>query len=356
MRILVMQERLAKESRDQDRALEGLPPDVVSKAIERLATRWQEIQGLWDDLNRPRPYPDGDSCIVREDEPLFGENNPPDPDEFLYHYTRLWTLPKIRKSGSLRFRPLRMMNDPHEALESHAFMSGLAGPAGEPLVMTSADARRFESVDWISEVNSARGNVKVGAFSMDSRPNLSDIDPDWAGVFAPRRFWANRGFAHPRMWAQYADHGRGVCLVVNSRQLEAAIRASVNGRFAWGRGEVTYQPAEHDLTLGFLDARELLRKGASQALLGTFEESLLTKHADWAHEAELRFFVMDGTEDPWSVPIGDDVFAGLILGPWFDDRRHHRNVRAFARSFGISGRVRRLAWTHGRPQLAPVAI
>jgi hypothetical protein len=350
MLIHVLRQKLGKEVRDQDELLKGLPPETVKKAMEVMAERWQRIAELEDDLTASRPFPDGDSCCIARDEPVFGEGNPPDSDEFLYHYTPTKTLPKIRKSMSLRFSPLHAMNDPHEALATHAFQTGLMGPSHEELVMTRQDAKRFGSIDWVAEVNAVRANVKVGAFTTDTVPDLTDIDLEFAGEDAPRRYWASRGFAHPRMWAQYADKGAGVCLVLNYEQLRAAVAASVDRRFAWGHGEVTYRPLDHDLNLGFFDDRDLLRDGASQALLRNFKESLLTKHGDWAHEDELRFFVMDGTDQPWFVPIGVGVIVGLVLGPQLHDR-HLRNVRAFAHSFGISGRVRRLAWTHGRPEL-----
>jgi hypothetical protein len=199
MRLLVMRDRLAAETRALEPAVSGLGEQEFRIAFEDAGRRWQELTRAWDDLDADRPYPDGDACVVREDEPLFGEENPPHQDELLYHYTRVSTLPRIRKRRSLRFQPLRAMNDPHEALETHAFMTGLIGPGGAPLVMSSDEVKAFHSIDWVAELNAARANVKIGAFSMDAHPDLTDIDPDAAGDLAPRRFWATRGFAHPRM-------------------------------------------------------------------------------------------------------------------------------------------------------------
>jgi hypothetical protein len=65
---------------------------------------------------------------------------------------------------------------------------------------------------------------------------------------------------------------------------------------------------------------------------------------------------MDGTDEPWwSVPIDDKVVAALILGPAFDDDLH-TELRDFAEAFEISGMVRRLEWTHGRPELERVVL
>ncbi len=349
-----MEARIGKAVRDVDEVLKGEPLERVRDVMEEHLHDWEEIQALRDKVSSCNSYPDGDASSVFQDEPIFGEHNPPGLDDYLYHYTRLWTLPKMRKSQSLLFRPLREMNDPQESLGSFAFGMGLMGVPGEPLQLTSEEDGLFRRRDWPNEINTARGQVKIGSYSMDAFPDLSDIDPEHAEYAVPRRLAASRGYAHPRMWAQYADLGRGVCLVLNRDLLEGAVKESTSGIWPWGYGAITYRPIEHDLSLGFFDIRDLLQSGVSGALLKNFEESLLTKHADWAHEAEFRLFVMNGSPDPWLVPITTGVLAGLVLGPSFDVDRHLRYVRAFAETFGISDKVRMLHWTNGRAHAARV--
>ena len=354
MRLLVLESRLAADVRRIDDEEAG--PEAASTAFEQFRPAWDEIEEIRATLEAELPYPPGDTSCLRHDEPVFGENNPPGPDEYLYHYTRTFTLPKIRRSRSLKFNPLKAMNDPHEAMDSHAFGTGLIGPAGSDLRLSTEETRRFAEADWIAEINNARRNAKVGSFSMDSVPDLADMDPEAAGRLVPRRLFAHRGFAHPRMWSQYADGNSGVCIVVHRGRLEAAVRAFVRGRWAWGCGAVDYAAAERDLSVGFYDARTMVRGGATEALIQNFEESILGKHADWAHEAEYRFFVMDGSEDAITVPIDESVVAGVLLGPQFDFQKHLRYVVPFARDFGIAGRVRHLTWTHGRPELTRVVV
>ena len=100
------------------------------------------------------------------------------------------------------------MNDPQESLGSFAFGMGLMGAPGEPLQLTSEEHGLFKQRDWPNEINAARGQVKIGSYSMDALPDLSDVDPEHAEYSVPRRLAASRGYAHPRMWAQYADLGR----------------------------------------------------------------------------------------------------------------------------------------------------
>jgi hypothetical protein len=354
MQILAMEGRLGRAVREEEAALSGAAIEQIREVMDKHLPAWQEIQTLREKLSAPHPYPEGDVSSLICDEPVFGEHNPPEPDEYLYHYTRAWTLPKIRKNRSLRFGPLGEMNDPQEALESNAFGMGLMGVPGEPLQITPEEDALFKARDWSTEINNVRREVKVGAYSMDVLPDLADVDPDHADYSVPRRLAASRGYAHPRMWAQYGDLGRGVCLVLDHELLEQAVEASTGARCEWGYGSVNYRPIEHDQSLGFFDVRDLLQSGAGTTLLKNFEESLLTKHADWAHEAEYRFFVMDGSPEPWRVPITKGVIVALVLGSKFDPRRHLRYVRAFAETFGVSHRVRRLQWTNGRAELVRV--
>lgn len=354
MQILAMEARLGRAVREEDTALIGVPNEQVRQAMDRHRPAWQGIQDLREKLLATHPYPEGDVSSLISDEPIFGEDNPPDPDEYLYRYTRVSTLPKIRKNQSLRLGPLSEMNDPQEALDSNAFEMGLMGKPGERLQITPEQDALFKETDWLTKINCARRDVKIGSYSMDVLPDLADVDPAHAEYSVPRRLAASRGYAHPRMWAQYGDLGQGICLVLDHELLEQAVEASTGGRCARGCGPVNYRPIEHALSLGFFDARDLLQSGSGTTLLKNFKESFLTKHADWAAEAEYRFFVMDGTSKPWFVPITRGVIVGLVLGSNFVPSRHLRNVRAFAKTFGISHRVRRLQWTSGRAELVRV--
>ena len=353
MRIFAMQARLDRAVRDADAALIGSTMDEVRGVMDTHRPAWHEIQALRKQLSVPYAYPAGDASCLVCDEPIFGEHTPPEIGAYLYHYTRAWTLPKIRKNRSLLFRSLREMNDPQESLATNAFGMGLVGSPGDSLQITPEEEALFKARDWLGEINRARSDIKVGAFSMDALPDFADVEPDDAEYTVPRRLAASRGYAHPRMWAQYGDLGRGVCLILDHGLLQQAVEASTVGRAAWGYGDVSYRPIQREQSLGFYNIPDLLRSGVSSTLLENFGESLLTKHADWAHEAEYRFFVMDGSQAPWLVPITEGVFVGLVLGASFDSR-YFRNVRAFAKTFGISHRVRVLRWWSGRAELVRI--
>ena len=355
MNLLAMQSRFSRSMLELDASLAGMPPDQVRTTLLEQYPALEDIDRQEHELTVQMPamaFPDGDASCLVHDEPIFGDLNPPEPEAYLYHYTSVPTLAKIAETMSLRFGRLADMNDPQEALDSSSYMSGLCGPPGEPLLLSPEEAAEFESTDWCAEINAVRRNIKVGCFSMDRVPDLSDIDPELAAYSAPRRLAAHRGFAHPRMWDQYGEGSSGVCLVLDDERLCAAVEGFVSARFPWGYGPVAYGEVDEEQSLGFFDARDLLHQGVAATLLYNFQESLLTKHADWAQEAEFRYLVIDDSPDCF-VPITRGVIAGMILGPKFEEQ-HLEEVQAFASRFGIVGRVRAMKMSGGRMALRHV--
>jgi transposase len=96
MQILAMEGRLGRAVREEEAALSGAAIEQVREVMDKHLPAWHEIQTLREKLSAPHRYPEGDVTSLVCDEPVFGEHSPPEPDEYLYHYTRAWTLPKIQ--------------------------------------------------------------------------------------------------------------------------------------------------------------------------------------------------------------------------------------------------------------------
>jgi DUF2971 family protein len=122
----------------------------------------------------------------------------------LYHYTTLATaLEHIIPGRTLRLGPFSSMRDPRE---SHDW--SVTGGGYEPAAYTDQD--KLEDVHrWVEfnrGINELKSHVKVLSLTHDD-PGERD-----ATEFG-------RGFAHPRLWEQYADDHRGVCLCFDSEKL-----------------------------------------------------------------------------------------------------------------------------------------
>ncbi len=313
-------------------------PDAaeVKTNIENLVETEQEIERLVPE--------EGEVSCLSCDAPVFGANNPPDVSQFLYHYTRSPVLPNVRKTQSLRFRPLSAMNDPYEALDISIEWFGLYGR--DPL--TSEENDRWQSTDWVAEINRYRQGVKIGAFAQDRLPDLTStsLEPPYTRI--GERVLGQRGFAHPRMWSQYGADGTGVCLVLDFDRLRTAFEEALPDGRVSGYGSVAYV---EDPSFTMPSIRTLLEGGPEGLLLERDEDLLRTKHIDWENEAEYRFFVADDAEPYFTLPIGNSVVAGLVLGPRFDYQKHGRYVTTFCRDFGIRSRVCQVTWRRGSAQL-----
>ena len=294
---------------------------------------------------------------LRRFDPVFGEQVSPELDRYLYHYTCIETLPKIQDGMAFRFGLLRDMNDPQE---SQAVIPQLHLNTTPPQsgALTDEENEEFESRDWNLEINTERRRSKIGSFVMDNEPDLSrfdDDDPVRMTLELLARF-AARGFAHPRMWAQYAAGHTGVCIVFDWEGLHGAVDRAAGGRFMSGFGPVTYARLEYGPRLGSFDIRRLLEGRIQEELVHNYKSALLEKHPDWSHESEFRFLAIDGTDDPFFVPVDASCVAGLVIGPLCDGSKHQANVQAFANTFDIASSVRRAWWPQGRLELLPLRL
>lgn len=131
-----------------------------------------------------------------------------------------------------------------------------------------------------------------------------------------------RGFARARMWEQYAEAHRGVCLMIKREDFEPRALAELRARSAnsWA-GAVNYT------------RRGILENPAAtlMANLGTPAASVVHEHVqqqrdwifftkllDWESEHEYRF-IESSMDDGYSyVDIGD-ALSGIIVGHGFPD-------------------------------------
>jgi hypothetical protein len=262
-------------------------------------------------------------------------------------------LANIRETTAYRFGLLRDMNDPQESQVVLPQFHVQATPP-EPAILTTEENEQWLARDWVTEVNVERGRAKVGSFVMDAEPDLSRLGDDEAlrrVLESPAQF-AARGFAHPRMWAQYADQHKGVCIVFDLDQMRNAVQKAVDGRFAWGWGPVRYALPEYGPHLGSFDVKRLIYDGVRKELISNYETVFLEKHPDWSQEGEFRFIVIDGTDQPFYVPLHGSCVAGLVLGPLCDERDHRDDILAFARMFELPS-VRKAFWPEGRCEVPP---
>jgi hypothetical protein len=127
--------------------------------------------------------------------------------QYVCHYTKLETaLEHILPEKRLKLSPLGKTNDPRESKPWNLLLPFTIGIQGEErkkqgaLVTRALDEiRRVMKEDW-----------KVLYFTMDH---------SYTDEFDIPRTYTILGYDRPRMWAQYAENHRGVCIQFDGDKL-----------------------------------------------------------------------------------------------------------------------------------------
>jgi hypothetical protein len=224
--------------------------------------------------------------------------------KFVYHYTKgetaaAYILPDL----SLRMGSLEFVNDPKEA-KSWPFKFYSRGAA-------SNENFQYSLFDEVTKYITHRSLIFCCSLDDDS---VTEDDEDRS---------IRSGFGHPRMWTQYADNHRGVCLVLNQQGLHESVVSQI------GSDKLFYGPVKYLSTTygphsvagsGPYDLvywEDILDQGLASVLephIGRYHKELFfTKHLDWRDEWEYRWFYRSKNNEPIYVPVASCLSA-VILG------------------------------------------
>lgn len=214
--------------------------------------------------------------------------------KFIYHYTKLDTaLEKILPNQKLRLSPLENMNDPQE---SHGW-SGILDRT-PPVRLAYSEMPNVKS-EFNEMLRKAVSKSKIGCFSASTAESYIGILTDGAG-------WCKG-----RMWAQYADNGRGVCLVFDKEKLVKMAKACFGEENVAAR-LVQYKlcneifnnlPEPHNLVAANLEGQ------VESYIIDNSDAIFFIKHSDWRDENEFRLLVRNTKGDETDLPI-----LGLLVG------------------------------------------
>jgi len=227
-----------------------------------------------------------------------------DQDKFLYHYTSAKTaIEYILKDKQLKLGRYINTNDPKET-KTWQFSLG---------TNEKRDLSGY-SLEEISEkfTQALKHRTNLACFSQDGTLT-GDHTKD---IYA-------RGFGKSRMWAQYADNHKGVCIVLEKSAICKAVTDQFgNDRFRIYGGPVVYE--NHLITEvnnpvhGFLiDADHLEKLGFDKYArlhVETYHKSLFfEKVTDWSSENEFRVLVFGEREEELFLNINGTI-AGVLFG------------------------------------------
>ncbi|MDP4146283.1 MAG: DUF2971 domain-containing protein [Bacillota bacterium] len=265
---------------------------------------------------------------------MFG--NLTDANKYLYHYTTSHiVLNHILPSGKARLSPLSLTNDPRESKDWYFSLS------------SNYDN---ESVDdyfcqlQMEANNLIKKNCKVLCLTRDN-PNIYEYKCNQFG----------RGYAHPRMWAQYADNHTGVCIMFHRENLVSTIKQELGTLGMLYHGEVQYEnQPNHESEAFSLDYSDIQKHGLQKVLkryITKYNNTFFFKKAmDWQNEWEYRFILIDNDIKSKYFSIKDSI-RGLILGVDFP-KDYELDISAFSKRYNVP--IVRILWRNGHPQIIPL--
>lgn len=261
---------------------------------------------------------------------IFGTETDTSPERYVFHYTSVERCAAIGFTGSVGLGRLTPMNDPRESQVRQVTTMRSGGP-GDVLQVTDEERQAFEAELW-----RLRASVRLACFSADQTDGTSSERDDW------------RGYAHSRMWTQYAAGHTGVCLVFDRARLIDTGRAVFGKSFHCGA--VTYvsgfDHALHDAELADFDQPNPGLHHRTKVI-----PSLFVKNRDWAAEFEFRLLVDEWDDSACLLPIAESLI-GVALGVSFTPY-HLPVIARLAETFGLDDRVAQLIVNCGVLQAWP---
>lgn len=263
---------------------------------------------------------------------MFGEEV--DTDKFLYHYTTIETaLEKILPNGNLRFSEIINTNDPRER-KNWNFVLTCPSPK-----IPQGD----KYLEIIAEANCIfKRNCKLLCFS-------SDVTDENANTFN----LTINGFKHPRMWAQYAENHRGICLVFEKKKLSKNIAESLKDKGILHHGYVNYTQSIHSYDAFHLNYDEICFKGLNiylmEHLSKFYRELFFEKNIDWRDECEYRWVIIGNNSNEEYVSIRNAI-CGVIVGADFPTV-YKVVIEKFCQEYKIN--AAKINWCNGEAHAEP---
>lgn len=263
-----------------------------------------------------------------------------DPGKYFFHYTtREAAFGGILPSRSLRLSPYWAMRDPLENQQWRFTFTGRGARDDATVVADVAEQTEFER--RANEETRARSNLL--SLTIDAEPQANGERPPFCF-----------GWARARMWEQYAERYRGVCLAFDRARLTQRFAEAIRGGVAT---RTYHRPVIYDgagMRKPIIEADAVrddpdFFDGYVEANHGAL---FFTKILDWQTEHEYRFVAIAGDGSRLSVDYGDAlrwVIAGNQLADW------ERPAVSVA-SHQAGAKPLLLRWDHWRPGLVELPV
>ena len=240
-------------------------------------------------------------------------------EKFIYHYTSFETALRIIHSDKLLFSQLNNTNDPSEKKIKISFMPNGIKNKKEYDDIRNSIVEYFDTYHKLFQAICFCQDIKLKNDELQkaiSRMNPKDRFYDFSG----------RGFALPRMWAQYGENSKGVCLIFNKKTILSSVDKDISIK---KYKQVEYYPFYHRFELDKNKMNDIYRR-ISQSTNGVYtlinllevdsdfiNYNFFEKNSDWENEREFRIIAMtDYYAKEKRVAINNihDALEGIVIG------------------------------------------
>ena len=246
-----------------------------------------------------------------------------DCDKFLYHYTGIEKAIKILYSNKLRFSEIKKTNDTAESKIRIIYKNG------DGTIMDENNEKIRTVNDYFNKYHDI---VRLLCFSQDQQLSVKDTVKavDCHPNHKVDRYYdvSGRGFALPRMWAQYATDNTGVCFIINKESFEKQLQKQVQ---IFTSRKVEYKSFFTHFTIDE-NKLEIIYEKAIMAANGPLplitmiqkdkdfqKYNFFVKLKDWENEHEYRYLAVIEQAKP-SLEIGNlqKYLVGIVVGEKID--------------------------------------
>lgn len=212
-------------------------------------------------------------------------------ERFLYHFTKAKTaIDYILPSQQLRFSPYNKTNDPYEtknrSITINNSLDEIDKVTGDDKrttieLMMNFNESRFKYIDSI------KSKVKTLCFSEDIKNFNQDYKVSYFGF--------KRGWGYPRMWAQYGENHKGICLMIDRNLLYESINKEATKNFIIFNRAVNYTDELFDKELNCINIEEVKLSGIAESIMNRLNSNIeyffFKKALDWQSEREFRYIL-----------------------------------------------------------------
>jgi hypothetical protein len=247
--------------------------------------------------------------------------------KYLCHYTKDETAKLIIENMTLRFGKICDSNDPIEIKNFDAFL---------PYINIEEEIAKEKSVkvqlkSYLDKILQlicfSKGDIKNFDSDMDDDGKEIDIKDDIIDNANIENFSKRPPYYLSRMWAQYGNNHKGVCLIFNNDKLIDQVKDQSNSLYYFKHEKISYTNFLRNNILlnqavsqlySYMDASKDPMAFVQEYLKNNNSLNYFVKDIDWKDEREYRFLLWNriGNKnyDNKIIHINNDSLIGVVLG------------------------------------------